>query len=39
MHNARMRQTWLSSRQEVLILNMHRELDRYLQPQTAAPLQ
>lgn len=31
MHNARMRQTWLSNRQETLILNMHRELDRYLQ--------
>ena len=30
MHSARMRQTWLSSRQETLILNMHRELDRYL---------
>ncbi|HET8883707.1 MAG TPA: SRPBCC family protein [Solimonas sp.] len=39
MHSARMRQTWLSSRQEVLILNMHRELDRYLQPESAAPLQ
>jgi hypothetical protein len=25
-----MRQTWLSSRQEKIILNMHRELDRYL---------
>jgi len=30
MHNARMRQNWLSARQETLILNMHRELDRYL---------
>jgi len=30
MHSARMRQTWLSNRQETLILNMHRELDRYL---------
>lgn len=26
-----MRQTWLASEQEKLILNMHRELDRYLQ--------
>jgi hypothetical protein len=25
-----MRQTWLASNQEKLILNMHRELDRYL---------
>ncbi|NGY03975.1 aromatic ring-hydroxylating oxygenase subunit alpha [Solimonas terrae] len=31
MHARRMRQTWLSNRQETLILNMHRELDRYLQ--------
>lgn len=31
MHSQRMRQTWLSNRQETLILNMHQELDRYLQ--------
>src|SRR3546814_6994004 len=31
MHSTRMRKPWLSNRQETLILNMHQELDRYLQ--------
>lgn len=30
MHSCAMRQTWLASHQEKIILNMHRELDRYL---------
>ena len=30
LHSRGMRQTWLASEQEKLILNMHRELDRYL---------
>jgi phenylpropionate dioxygenase-like ring-hydroxylating dioxygenase large terminal subunit len=31
LHSRRMRQTWLAEHQERLILNMHQELDRYLQ--------
>ena len=30
LHSRKMRQTWLAENQEKLILNMHRELDRYL---------
>lgn len=30
LHSHRMRQTWLASNQEKIILNMHQELDRYL---------
>jgi phenylpropionate dioxygenase-like ring-hydroxylating dioxygenase large terminal subunit len=32
LHSRGMRQTWLAVNQEKLILNMHQELDRYLQP-------
>jgi hypothetical protein len=31
LHQAGMRQTWLAKEQEKIILNMHQELDRYLQ--------
>jgi phenylpropionate dioxygenase-like ring-hydroxylating dioxygenase large terminal subunit len=31
LHSAAMRQTWLANEQEKIILNMHQELDRYLQ--------
>lgn len=31
LHSIGMRQTWLAKEQEKLILNMHQELDRYLQ--------
>jgi hypothetical protein len=31
MHSQGMRHTWLASEQEKIILNMHQELDRYLQ--------
>jgi phenylpropionate dioxygenase-like ring-hydroxylating dioxygenase large terminal subunit len=31
LHSSRMRQTWLAAEQEKIILNMHQELDRYLQ--------
>jgi hypothetical protein len=31
LHSKAMRQTWLASEQEKIILNMHQELDRYLQ--------
>lgn len=31
LHSAAMRQTWLAKEQEKIILNMHQELDRYLQ--------
>ena len=31
LHSKGIRQTWLASHQEKLILNMHQELDRYLQ--------
>jgi hypothetical protein len=31
LHSRGMRQTWLAAEQEKLILNMHQELDRYLQ--------
>ena len=31
MHSHGMRQTWLAKEQEKIILNMHQELDRYLQ--------
>jgi Ring hydroxylating alpha subunit (catalytic domain) len=30
LHSRAMRQTWLASNQEKIILNMHQELDRYL---------
>lgn len=30
LHSQGIRQTWLAAQQESLILNMHRELDRYL---------
>ncbi|MCB1688293.1 MAG: aromatic ring-hydroxylating dioxygenase subunit alpha [Halioglobus sp.] len=32
LHSNSMRQTWLASHHEKLILGMHQELDRYLQP-------
>ena len=31
LHSVGMRQTWLAKEQEKIILNMHQELDRYLQ--------
>jgi phenylpropionate dioxygenase-like ring-hydroxylating dioxygenase large terminal subunit len=31
LHSRSMRQTWLANEQEKIILNMHQELDRYLQ--------
>ena len=31
LHSRGMRQTWLANEQEKIILNMHQELDRYLQ--------
>ena len=30
LHSRAMRQTWLASNQEKMILNMHQEMDRYL---------
>jgi hypothetical protein len=31
LHATAMRQTWLANEQEKIILNMHQELDRFLQ--------